>query len=538
MRDLIKNMSLEEKVGNLFMFGFNHTDNSTRVTEELRVLIEQYHVGGVIYFSRNLKNAKQVAELSTEIQSLSRRGNHKLPVIIATDQEGGNVVRLRDGTIFPGNMGLGAIGSKEIAYRVGQVIGRELISVGINMNLAPVLDVNTNPVNPVIGIRSFGGDPELVSSLGGAYINGLHSENVLAVAKHFPGHGDTSLDSHLDLPMVNMDIDELVKIHIKPFIDAINVFDVDAIMTAHVVYPAFDKENPATLSNIILTDFLRKKLGFKGVIMTDDMEMKAISNKYSPGDASIRALKAGVDIVLFSHTYSKQIEAYNSVLKAVENEYITTNELDEKLMRIFQLKLKIVDSMNKINPLIVGNKDHHEFELEVARKSITLLKNDRILPIRSEQNIVVVEAEITTSSQVEEKYRSLYLSEVLRNHFKNLKSMIINRFPDSNDYDKVFRLLKDNENAILLIVVSSKENAEFFNKVISHNNVVAVFLKNPFLINHLDTGRVSSIIVGYSHTPCVITAISELIAGKIKPSGRLPVNLNEKYKIGYGMIDF
>ncbi|MGB9728852.1 MAG: beta-N-acetylhexosaminidase [Thermoprotei archaeon] len=542
VRYLINQMSLEEKIGNLFMFGFDSTDDSRAVTERLKIIIDQYHVGGIIYFSRNLKSAKQAAELSKSIQSLSRRSNYVLPVIIATDQEGGNVVRLRDGTIFPGNMGLGAIGSKKITYEVGRIIGKELISVGINMNLAPVLDVNTNPVNPVIGIRSFGGDPEMVASLGGAYIEGLHSEGVLAVAKHFPGHGDSSLDSHLDLPIINKDLDELMKIHIKPFMDAISMFNVDAIMTAHVVYPALDKENPATLSRKILREFLREKLGFNGVIMTDDMEMRAISDRYAPGDASIKALKAGADLILFSHTYSKQIEAYNTVLKAVENEYITNDELDEKVRRILQLKLRVIDHMSKIDPSIVGKKEHRDFELEVARKAVTLLKNNnRVLPIKGEREVIIVEPKIGISSQVEEKYQPLYLSEILKNYLK-IKSVVVNKDLNDDYYSKFSKLLESNSAAVFLIVISSKDGVEFFNKIVQNNNynndTVVVLFKNPFLINYLNTNRSDSIIIGYAYTQCMIIAISELIIGKIKPNGKLPVNLNEEYKIGYGMRDF
>ncbi len=377
IRKIVAEMSVEEKVGNLFMFGFD----GTTITDELKTLIEQYHIGGIIYFSRNIKNPKQVAELSYSIQSLSSNSGHGLPVIISTDQEGGSVARLRDGVIFPGNMGLGAINSDSIVYEVGRIIGVELASVGINMDLAPVLDVNTNPLNPVIGNRSFGGDPKIVSSLGRAFIKGLHSSGILSVAKHFPGHGDTSLDSHLELPVMNKNLDELMNIHIKPFIDVIHS-GVDAIMTAHVVYPALDGENPATLSKVILTDLLRGKLGFGGVIMTDCMEMKAISANHSAGDASVKALKAGVDMVLFSHTYSKQIEAYESVLKAVENGYISNEELETKVARVLQLRLNIKESVHRLNPLVVGRKEHRDFELNVARKAVTLLKHYQLEMIR------------------------------------------------------------------------------------------------------------------------------------------------------------
>jgi len=539
VKEIVNQMDIEEKVGNLFMCGFNSVSDSTIITDELRTLIEQYHIGGVIYFSRNIRNPKQVAELSSSIQSLAMNKKYKIPMIISVDQEGGNVVRLRSGSIFPGNMGLGAINSENIAYEVGRIIGIELISVGINMNLAPVLDVNTNPLNPVIGNRSFGGDPRIVASLGGAFIRGLHSSGVLSVAKHFPGHGDTSLDSHLELPVMDKSLDELMNVHIRPFVDAINIFNVDAIMTAHVVYPALDKENPATLSKRILTDLLRNKLGFKGVIMTDCMEMKAISDRYSAGDSAVKALKAGADMVLFSHTYKKQIEAYHSIVKAVENGDINEEELNEKVSRILQLKFHIMNSLYKINPSMVGREEHRMFELDVARKAVTLLKNNRVLPIKNSKSIIIVDSEIIISSPVQEKYYALYLSEVLKKFYGNVIDITINKNPSNEDYDKIFKLLKSERNSVFLMVISSKEQADLFNKLIPYDGgVVTIFLNNPFLINHINTKYVDSIIVGYSNSPCMITAIGELISGKIKPNGKLPVDLNDEYKIGSGMRDF
>jgi beta-N-acetylhexosaminidase len=551
IEELVARMSIEEKVGNLFMCGFDNVSSNTIITDELRTLIEQYHIGGVIYFSRNIRNPNQVAELSSSIQSLAMNKKYRLPVIISTDQEGGKVVRLKSGSIFPGNMGLGAINSEEITYNVGRIIGTELISLGINMNLAPVLDVNTNPLNPVIGVRSFSSDPAIVSSLGGAFIRGLHSSGVLSVAKHFPGHGDTSLDSHLELPVMDKSLDELMNVHLRPFIDAINIFNVDAIMTAHVVYPVLDKENPATLSKKILTDLLRNKLGFKGVIMTDCMEMKAISDRYSAGDSAIKALKAGADMVLFSHTYKKQVEAYQSVVKAVENGDISDKELNEKVTRVLQLKFRVINFVNKINPSIVGSEEHRAFELYVARKAVTLLKNEKVLPIKNDKNIIIVDSEMTLSSPVEEKYNMLYLSEVLKKFYNNVIDITINKNPNNEDYDKVVKLLKNVHNSVFLMVVSSKEQAELLNRLIPFDGDVVVVFYNPFLINHINTKYVNSIIVGYSNSPCMIVAIGELISGKIKPNGKLPVNLskplstagnllgsNNEFGIGSGMKDF
>jgi beta-N-acetylhexosaminidase len=248
-------MSLEEKVGQLFQIGFS----TPAVSDQIKDMIENYHVGGVIYFSRNLENSAQTAELSNKLQQLALNSGAELPLFISADQEGGTVTRLKGATHFPGNMALGAASDQDLTEEVAAATAVELKNLGINVNLAPVLDVNNNPANPVIGVRSFGEDPELVAELGAAYIKGLQSEGVTATAKHFPGHGDTDTDSHLDLPIINHQRSRLDRVELYPFKKAIEV-GVDSIMTAHVYFPAIEKEDgiPATLSKSVLTDLLRE----------------------------------------------------------------------------------------------------------------------------------------------------------------------------------------------------------------------------------------------------------------------------------------
>lgn len=273
-KKLISKMTLEEKIGQMFQVGFK----GTKVTSDIKEMIEDYYVGGIIYFRRNIESLQQVSGLSNELQILSASKRPGLPLMISTDQEGGMVSRLVGGTHFPGNMILGATRNVRLAKRDGQAIARQLKAVGINMDFAPVLDVNNNPLNLVIGARSFGGDPLLVANLGIAFIKGMQAEGVITCAKHFPGHGDTAIDSHLGLPVIKHGKEHLEKVELYPFKQAIKV-GVDSIMTAHIYFPALEprKGVPATLSYNVLTGLLRRELGFAGLIISDCMEMKGKS---------------------------------------------------------------------------------------------------------------------------------------------------------------------------------------------------------------------------------------------------------------------
>ena len=291
---MIAEMTIEEKVGQLIMVGFE----GTQANEAIETHIRKRFVGGIVLFSRNIQSPQQTAELTNELQRLAEATARQIPLFIGIDQEGGWVIRLKEGaTVLPGNMALGATNSTELAERAGEITAVELAAVGVNLNFAPVMDVNNNPDNPVIGRRSFGESPELVSRLGIPYIRGLQRNGVLATAKHFPGHGDTTVDSHFELPTVSHDLERIHALELQPFRAAIDA-DVAAIMTAHIIYPAFDAARPATLSPTILTDLLRKELGFDGLLITDDMEMKAIDDRYRSGEAAVMAVEAGADIVM------------------------------------------------------------------------------------------------------------------------------------------------------------------------------------------------------------------------------------------------
>jgi len=321
---------LRKKVGQLFMLGFS----GTSVSSGLRELLADYHPGGVILFARNLEHPAQIARLTNALQQCSPDS----PLLISIDQEGGRVSRLpEDFTVFPPCAVLGACGSSELAYAAAAVTAAELRAVGINMNLAPVLDVQTNADNPVIGDRAFSSTATTVCELGLATIAGLQDNKVIACGKHFPGHGDTAADSHKELPTVSASVERLRERELRPFAHAIEN-GLATIMTAHVLYPSLDTQRPATLSRAILTDLLRDELRFEGVTLTDDLEMRAILDHHGIEEASVQAVQAGVDLVLICKDHGRQVAAMEAVYAAVKDRTISQSRLEASVCRIAQLK--------------------------------------------------------------------------------------------------------------------------------------------------------------------------------------------------------
>ncbi len=314
------------------MFGFQGKTPG----KAIKRFIEEFHIGGVIYFSRNLQSAAQTAKLSNAIQVLSP----KMPLFIGIDQEGGRVSRLpKDFTIFPSNARVASRHSTPLVYRVAEITAKELRAVGVNLNFAPVLDINTNAKNTVIGDRAFGSDHETVSTMGLTALAGYQDNHVVACGKHFPGHGDTSADSHKELPVVEQNLQRLGDVEIRPFVHAIEN-GLASIMTAHVMYPQVDPENPATLSPKFIKGILRNQFRYKGIVVTDDMEMKAITDKYEMGEAAVRAIEAGADVILVCSKEDAQLAAIEAVTKAVKEKRISEARIEQSLLRILQVKEK------------------------------------------------------------------------------------------------------------------------------------------------------------------------------------------------------
>ncbi len=346
--------TVRDQVGQLFMLGFT----GKALTPELTDFFGDLKPGGVILFSRNLEHPAQIVELTNSLQKLAKRE----PLLIAIDQEGGRVSRLPNGfTIFPPCAWFGECNSAEMAYAAAAVTAKELRAVGINMNMAPVLDVHTNPANPIIGDRAVSGDPSQVGELGLAIMRGLQDNRVVACGKHFPGHGDTSADSHLELPTVQASAERLREVELRPFAHVIPQ-GLSSIMTAHVMYPALDPESPATLSPRILTEMLRTQLQFDGLILTDDLEMRAIVDHHGIEEASLRALKAGADILLICKDPIRQVKAMEAVIQAVERGEISADRIAASAARLAKVKRKFLapytPADTSVARLIVGSRSH------------------------------------------------------------------------------------------------------------------------------------------------------------------------------------
>ncbi|WP_291548570.1 beta-N-acetylhexosaminidase [Clostridium sp. HMP27] len=347
----INTMTLDEKIGQMLMVGvegYNLNDNS-------RKLITEHKVGGFIIFGENVQSTNQLLSL---VNSLKRENvNNKIPLFFSLDEEGGKVTRMpQEFKRFPTNKIIGQINDKDFSNKIGRTIADEIKSFGFNMNFAPVLDVNSNPKNPVIGSRSFGSNPDIVSSLGVETMKGIQEENVIPVVKHFPGHGDTSVDSHVGLPTVNSDLDRLQNFELIPFAKAIEN-DADMVMIAHILLSKIDSENPSSMSKTIITDILRNNLKFDGVVITDEMTMGAIIKNYSLNEAAVKSVSAGTDIILVGHGYNNEIGVINALKSAVSKGEISQERIDESVYRILKLKEKynlkdeIINSVdvNKIN---------------------------------------------------------------------------------------------------------------------------------------------------------------------------------------------
>ncbi len=349
---------IEALAGELFVMGFA----GPVVSDSYRRLVKDYHIGGTILFRQNIQNPEQVHDLNREISALHPR---HFPPVISVDQEAGLVTRLQKPfTEWTGNLAIARaatkLGRPDIARAVGRAIGLELRAVGFNTDFAPVMDVNSNPGNPIIGPRSFGNDPVVVGKLGAQFILGMQSAGIAACAKHFPGHGDTAQDSHIALPVVDRTVESLASTEWPPFRDAVRA-GVASMMTAHVVFPAIDPGIPATLSRKIQQQILRQAMGFQGVVFTDDLNMAGIAAGRTPGQIAVDCLKAGCDILLVCSNYEKQPLFIEGVLKAIRDGALPERLIRRAVSRIISFKRRFcVQPAGQIPMSLIGCTAHQQ----------------------------------------------------------------------------------------------------------------------------------------------------------------------------------
>lgn len=526
-------MDLRQKVGQMIQAGFDGLEPSKEIIE----LIEKHHLGGVILFARNVQDVNQVAALTDKLQQAALNSGH-IPLWISIDQEGGMVARITEGVaLMPGQMAISAGGDPGAAYDAANLCGQELRTLGINMNFAPDLDVNVNPDNPVIGVRSFGESPQSVADFGAEAIRGYRDAGVVAVAKHFPGHGDTNVDSHLDLPTISHPRERIDQVELLPFHEAIDA-GVEAIMSSHIVFPAFESSKlPATLSSAVLTGLLREELGFGGVIVTDCMEMQAISDHFGTVQAAVMAVKAGADCILISHRYELQIGAIEAIVAAVESGIISEERIDRSVERLLALKRKRLAEANASMAIEqVGSREHREKARVISEASMTLVKDDNgYLPLRHADTLVI-QMEAAVSSVVDETlHMPLTLGRALSAAGIRTEERMIPASKAGEELEVLHELAERFEQ-----IVVGTYNASFHPGQVqlvkelqrTGKRLIVVALRNPYDIKQFPD--ISTYLAAYESRPLALQSIARCLTGAIPAKGRLPVTLGPEYQAGWG----
>jgi beta-N-acetylhexosaminidase len=546
-------MTLEEKVGQLFMtYAYGDTadtqapadvaaNQKAHGVDNAAELIDRYKVGGLIYFAwtNNVKNTEQIARLSNGVQDASLSQPRKVPSLISTDQEGGVVFRV-PATELPGSMALGAGRSPQDARTAAAIGGSELKAVGVNWNFAPVADVNVNPANPVIGVRAFSEDPQLTADLTAAQVRGYQEEGIAAAAKHFPGHGDTAVDSHTGLPTIDHTRAEWEQIDQPPFQAAIDQ-GIKAIMTAHIVVPSLDPSgDPATLSKPIMTGVLREEMGYDGVVITDSLEMAGVREKYGDARVPVLALKAGVDMLLMPPDIDL---AYNSVLDAVRSGELTKKRIDTSVKRILRLKWDLglvqdpyvdVSHANQV----VRSPAHLDAAQALTDRTPTLVENDGdLLPLaKTGQSVLVTGWGPTPTAIVAARMEQ-------RGADADVFETGLN--PNQAKIDAAVAAARTHDVTVVLtnrdwMASSAGQRALVRQLTATGKPVIAVAVRDAYDIAHFT--EVPAYVATYSYSGVSLESAVRVLYGEINPRGKLPVTIptagdpdTTLYPFGHGL---
>jgi beta-N-acetylhexosaminidase len=534
IKALIQEMTMEEKVGQLLMPAFRKWkgSNATAINQDMISAIQDYHVGGIILFQENIIERTQTKLLVENLQQQAT-----VPLMIGIDQEGGQVTRLPFAPRMPGNMALGATGNPELAREVGIAIGSELRGLGIGLNFGPVLDINNNPNNPVIGVRSFGDRKENVAAMGMAYMQGLNDAGVAAVGKHFPGHGDVDLDSHYVLPKSEKTLEQLSKLELYPFQSLIDE-GLQGIMSAHITFNQIGSEMitsqqdglpiklPATLSVPLLTDVLRHEMGFKGVLFSDAMDMKAITDHFGPVQAAVLAIEAGVDVILMPVNIEL---VYNGLVEAVKTGRISEERIDQSVERILILKSTYIfeQKSDHIQPLNMVVSEALEVEQKVANASVTVVQNEEMIPlnINEQEKIALVASD---------KHLLKSLESSVKTHHLRIEPILLGKFSNwSGNLTYAQKLRLKSVSKVIIVTntgAGQKETDEWqmqlVQEVIDQNiPTIVIATRNPYDVVMIE--GMEAFIAQFDSGLASFTASSDVIFGRIEATGKLPINLPE-----------
>lgn len=579
LRSVVNSMTTTQKVAQMIMPALrtwasgDDAAPATTLSDEQKAVLMKYSFGGVIIFGQNIEEAGQTTQLISSMQEANAMGGAISSLLVSIDQEGGYITRLSTGTSMPGNMAIAATNDPDNAYLAGDVIGSELSVQGINVDFAPVMDVNNNPSNPIIGVRSFSDDPRIVSQYGARFIEGLHNNHVMVALKHFPGHGDTDTDSHTGLPLINKTYDQLKNLELIPFTQVAS--SADFVMTAHIQYPNIESGTytsistgeevylPATLSKTILTDILRKDIGFEGVIVTDAMEMDAIACHFDPMDAARLAINAGANMLLIPVDISspddiKELDDYiNGIVAEIDNGLISMDCVNDSVYRILKAKSKYGlmndDSLNELGKSelitpdpelarqVVGSKEHHDIEWKIALEAVTSIKNDNAYPVTEDKKTVILYSNDNQKNSIDFA-KALLVAEGKVTSPDNIISICAK---DASK-DSLAAAIKGADTVILLSVSYSKEasNEDLIHDLIqkTHDNggkfillsahlpyELASFADADALIACYNSRGMDMIPTGESNRPkygANIPAAIYAIFGGSDITGTLPVSIN------------
>lgn len=513
-------LSQDEKLGQLFIVAL-YTNKDQAHINQVRNIVTSDKIGGLILMQ---DDAEREINLVNEFQSQS-----KVPLMIGMDAEWGVFQRIAKAHKYPWAITLGAIQDKNLITEMSAKIAEDCKRMGINWDFAPVVDVNTNPNNPIIGNRSFGSDVNNVVNSALAYSNGLQDNRILAAIKHFPGHGDTDKDSHLDLPVVPHNLERLEKIEIAPFKALMNK-GIGGVMVAHLYVPSLENEKgiPASVSKKIVTGLLKEKFGYKGLIITDALNMGAVANKFKAGELDAMAFKAGNDIMLFSQDVAT---GKKLIQKAIDNGEIQQNRVEESVKKILLTKYNLgLNQYNNINPVNVNedlnNASHSALVQKMYANALTLIKDDKkLLPLDCKETYYYV--------PLEEAPYETFLNQL------NLETTVI--FKNSNEINTIpanskviVGFHKDNSTAYKPYKISDASK-KILSDLTKNQNVILDVFGSPYALKDIDISKVSTVLVSYENNDDAMKATANGILGRTKISGRLPVLVNDQLKFGIGM---
>ena len=513
------NLSQDEKLGQLFIVAL-YTNKDENHISQIRNIVVNDKIGGLILMQ---DDAAREISLVNEFQQKS-----KIPLMIGMDAEWGVYQRIAKAHKFPWAMTLGAIQDKELIYEMSSKIAEDCKRMGINWDFAPVVDVNTNPNNPIIGNRSFGSDVSNVTKSALSYANGLQDHQILAAIKHFPGHGDTNTDSHLDLPVVSHHLDRLNSVELAPFKSLMNK-GIGGVMVAHLYVPSLESEKgiPASISKNIITGLLKEKLNYKGLIITDALNMGAVANKYKPGELDALAFKAGNDIMLFSQGVS---EGKRLIQKAIDNGEISQLRVEESVKKILLTKYFLgLHQYTPRNPENIdydlNNDSHKKIVQNLYSNALTLLKDEKkLLPLKSEKTYYYVPLEEAPYQNFAERVN--INSNVILKKASEISSIPVNS-------TVIIGFHKDNSTAYKPYKISAESKKILAELAKKHQVILNVF-GSPYALKDVDISKVSTVLVAYENNEDSMNTTAEALNGKTKIWGRLPVLVNDELKAGMG----